>query len=98
MIPRGVVSKATIFFVNPLESHAPFLPPNNTLRSLTMYVVEILNTETKTRVGPCFFVGDTTRGEFRHLNDARTAAKKWLETHHPNNPNLKIVSHIVGCL
>ena len=60
-----------------------------------MYIVEIIDTKNKARVGKTFFTGEGE--DYDTLADGRAAAEEWIKN--TNSPeDYKVVSRIVGCL
>ena len=63
-----------------------------------MYTTEIMMLDGCKKVGPTFFSGDVSRGEYKTLSSARGAAEKWAEEAGLVSGTYKLVSRIVGCL
>lgn len=61
-----------------------------------MYIVEIINRNTRNKIGPTLFTGD--RGDYTHLSDATDAAYRWISENCDNPDEYSIVRRIVGCL
>ena len=72
------------------------LKPNKIKWSARVYVVEIVNRETKKRMGPTIFTGDF--GEPTSLVDARAKAERWIQENTESPEDWCVVSRIVGCL
>ena len=63
-----------------------------------MYIVEIVNRETKKKLvaGPTIFTGD--RGETSSLTEARAKMQRWISENMKTPENWCVVSQLVGCL